>query len=200
MCYRNRVVFLSRLLGISVSAFMFMGCSSLWHEQASPWKSAVDRQTSQLGFKNWIVVAEASFPAFNRAGVKQLQANEEIPEALRYVLQSMEQTQHVKPNIYLTRELRSVDNDDAPGIEQLRERLKDALMGAETTQLDQDALLTIIGDSNRSYDVLVIRTTSAMPYGSVFIELQPGYWDAEAEQKLRDKIKAEKLKRITNVH
>jgi cellulose biosynthesis protein BcsQ len=120
----------------------------------------------------------------------------EIPEALDYVLNAIEQTQHVKPNIYLTRELRSLKNDEAPGVDQLREQLQGALHGMETTSLEQESLMTLLQDANRSFDVLIIRTTSALPYSSVFIELQPGYWDAEAEQQLRDRMDQERLKKM----
>jgi cellulose biosynthesis protein BcsQ len=129
-------------------------------------------------------------------GVHQVPANVEIPEALDYVLNAIEQTQHVKPNIYLTRELRSLKNDEAPGVDQLREQLQGALHGMETTSLEQESLMTLLQDANRSFDVLIIRTTSALPYSSVFIELQPGYWDAEAEQQLRDRMDQERLKKM----
>jgi D-ribose pyranose/furanose isomerase RbsD len=182
-------------LGITISALMLQGCALLSQDEAL-WKSAVNRQSSQLGFRNWIVVAEASFPAFGRTGVHQVPSNVEIPEALDYVLQAIDQTQHVKPNIYLTRELRSMSNDSAPGIDELRQRLQGSLHGMETTCLEQESLMTLLTDANRSFDVLIIRTTSALPYGSVFIELQPGYWDAEAEQQLRARMESERLKKI----
>jgi cellulose biosynthesis protein BcsQ len=66
----------------------------------------------------------------------------------------------------------------------------------ETTSLEQESLMTLLQDANRSFDVLIIRTTSALPYSSVFIELQPGYWDAEAEQQLRDRMDQERLKKM----
>jgi D-ribose pyranose/furanose isomerase RbsD len=180
-----------------LSMVLFLpGCA--WMEaDESPWKSAVNRRAGQMGFRNWIVVAEASFPAFGRVGVHQVPANVEIPEALDYVLHAIEQTQHVKPNIYLTRELRSLNNDEAPGVDQLREQLQGSLHGMETTSLEQESLMTLLQDANRSFDVLIIRTRSALPYSSVFLELQPGYWDAEAEQQLRDRMDRERLKKVT---
>jgi D-ribose pyranose/furanose isomerase RbsD len=162
----------------------------------SVWKNAVANQVTQLGYRNWIVVAEASFPAQNRSGVRQVTADVEIPEALDYVLASLEQTQHVRPQVYLTRELRSVENDFAPGIDQHRKRMTGALHGHETTELDQQSLLTLLEDANRSFDVLVIRTATALPYTSVFMELQPGYWDAESETRLRYRISRERMERL----
>lgn len=160
------------------------------------WQAAVDRQAGQLGYRNWIVIAEASFPAQNRPGVRQVSAPVEVPEAVDYVLKALEQTENVRPQVYVTRELRSVENDFAPGIDELRKRMQGALHGHETTELDQQSLITLLEDANRSYDVLVIRTTSALPYSSVFLELQPGYWDVDSENRLRDKIARERMEKI----
>lgn len=160
------------------------------------WQAAVDRQSGQLGYRNWIVISEASFPALSRTGVRQVNAPVEIPEALDYVLHALERTENVRPHVYLTRELRSVENDFAPGIEQHRERLQEALHGHELTELDQQSLLTLLEDANRSFDVLVIRTQSALPYASVFLELQPGYWDPDSEARLRERIEQERMQRL----
>ena len=161
------------------------------------WKSAVDKQVAQLGYRNWIVVAEASFPAYNRIGVRQVQADVEIPEALDYVLHVMERTENTRPNVYLARELRSVENDYAPGIEPLRKHLTTALHGHEPTQIDHQSLLHLLEDANRSFDVLVIRTTTALPYSSVYLELLPGYWDSESEARLRERIANEQRRKIS---
>lgn len=162
----------------------------------SAWQAAVDRQAAQLGYRNWIVVAEASFPAHSRPGVRQVNADIEVPEAVDYVLQALEKTENVRPQVYLTRELRSVENDFAPGIDDLRERIKEALHGHEATELDQQSLLTLLEDANRSFDVLVIRTRTALPYSSVFMELRPGYWDAESEARLRERIERERMQNL----
>lgn len=176
------------------AALLAMGCADLRKE--NQWRGAVDRQAAQLGYRNWIVLAEASFPAQSRPGVRQVNAPVEVPEALDYVLHALEQTEDVRPQVYVTRELRSVENDFAPGIDELRKRIKASLHGHETTELDQQSLLTLLEDANRSFDVLVIRTQSALPYSSVFLELQPGYWDEASESRLRDRIARERMQRL----
>ena len=181
-----------RLVLFPLMALLWQGCATM--DGSTQWKSAVQRHTTELGFRNWIVIAEASFPAYSRTGVHQVTANAEIPEALAFVLQSIDQTQHVKPNVYLTRELRSIHNDVAPGIDEYRAKTLEVLAGMEYTSLDQESLMTLLADANRSFDVLLIRTTTALPYSSIFIELQPGYWDAESEQQLRDRISIERKK------
>jgi hypothetical protein len=176
------------------AAFLSLGCASL--QKSPPWHAAVDRQAGQLGYRNWIVIAEASFPAQSRPGIRQVTASVEVPEALDYVIKALEQTETVRPHLYVPRELRSVENDFAPGIDELRKRLQVSLHGHETTELDQQSLLTLLEDANRSFDVLVIRTTTALPYSSVFLELQPGYWDVDSETRLREKIERERMQKI----
>jgi hypothetical protein len=176
------------------AALMSSNCAFMRPENA--WKAAVDSQAAQLGYRNWIVIAEASFPAHSRPGVRQVPAPVDIPEAVDYVLKALEQTENVRPQVYLTREVRSVENDFAPGIDELRKRIRESLHGHEPTELDQQSLLTLMEDANRSFDVLVIRTQSALPYTSVFLELQPGYWDAESEARLRERIESERLQKL----
>lgn len=180
------------------SAFLLAGCASLQKENS--WQAAVDRQVAQLGYRNWIVIAEASFPAHNRPGLRQINTSVEVPEALDYVLTALEQSESVRAQVYVARELRSVENDFAPGIDDLRKRMGSAFHGHETTELDQQSLLTLMEDANRSFDVLVIRTPTALPYSSVFLELQPGYWDVDSETRLRDRIARERLEKIVRPH
>lgn len=173
------------------------GCVTRPPAQAVTWQSAVHRQAQQLGYRNWIVIVEASFPAHNRPGVRQVNAPVDIPEAVDYVLNVLEQTEHVRPRVFLTRELRSVENDFAPGIDSFREAVRASLHGHEAIELDQQSLLTLLEDAGSRFDILVIRTPTALPYTSVFLELQPGYWDADSEARLRERITRERLDRLS---
>lgn len=177
-----------------IAVVLTAGCGSLSHP--TDWRESVANQVNQLGYRNWIVIAEASFPAHNRPGFRQVTASAEIPEVVDYVLNAIEQNQHVRPRVYLTRELRAVENDFAPGIDELREQVKASLHSHEPTELDQQSLITLLESANQSFDVLVIRTPTALPYTSVFMELQPGYWDAESEERLRQRISRERMEKL----
>jgi len=151
---------------------------------------------SQLGYRNWIVIAEASFPAHSRPGVRQITANEEIPVVLDEVLRTLERTEHVTPRIYISRELSALENDYAPGIDEFRKRLQPAMHAHETTELEQQSLLTLMEDTNKTFEVLVIRTNTALPYTSVFMELQPGYWNSDSESALREKLERQRMEKL----
>lgn len=182
------------LLLTLIAAIASVGCGNL--NDPADWKGSATRQVGQLGYRNWIVIAEASFPAHSRTGIRQVIADAEIPEVVDYVLNAIEQNQHVRPRIYLTREVRAVENDFAPGIDELRQQIAVSLHSHEPTELDQQSLITLLESANQSFDVLVIRTTTALPYSSVFMELQPGYWDAESEDRLRQRIHRERMERL----
>lgn len=183
-------IFIGTLLAVILS-----GCSPL--SNGTDWRGSVNHQVSQLGYQNWIVITEASFPSRNRPGFRQVTADAEVPDVVDYVLNALEETQHVRPRMFITRELRSVENDFAPGIDEMRKRIITSLHGYEPTELDQHSLITLIDSANRDYEVLVIRTPTALPYTSVFMELQPGYWDAESEDRLRVRIENEKRERLS---
>jgi len=185
-----------RFLMVLGAALLLVNCGVV-PQGGNSWQKAVDTQVAQLGYRNWIVIAEASFPAHNRAGLRQVTATEETPEVLDYVLNALERTENVRPNIFLTRELRSVENDFAPGIDAFRKRVWGSLHGHEPTEIDQQSLLVLMEDANRSFDVLVIRTPTALPYSSVFLELKPGYWDADSETRLRERMQRERMEKIS---
>lgn len=156
-----------------------------------PWPAELRQQLARIGERNWIVVAEASFPAHSRRGVRQSVSSQEIPTALEQVLAELETTEHVRPRFFMARELHYVSNDTAPGIEALRGQLKTAMHGHAVTEMENQSLLTLLEDARQTFEVLVIRTPTALPYSSVFIELRHGYWDPEAEMEMRERMKSE---------
>ncbi|MCW1925604.1 hypothetical protein OKA05_23805 [Luteolibacter arcticus] len=177
-----------------LTPLLMPGCGVV--PQSGGWRDDLAMHAAQLGYRNWIVIAEASFPAHSRGGVRQINADEEIPVVVDEVLRTLERTEHVTPRIYVSRELRSVENDYAPGIDEFRKRLQGSMHAHETTELEQQSLLTLMEDSNKTFEVLVIRTKTALPYSSVFMELQPGYWNADSESALRDKLERQRMEKL----
>lgn len=174
------------ILALGVLALLATGCG--WGGRGG-WQGAIDHQIGQLGYRNWIVLAESSFPAHSRPGTRQVNTYQPIPDVLDEVLRSLERTEHVRPKIYVPSEVQMVENDFAPGIQQFRSQLKTALHGHETIEMEQASIVTLMNDAQKSFDVLVLRTTTALPYSSVFLELQPGYWDGESEARLREHMR-----------
>lgn len=150
-----------------------------------PWGAAVSQELTALGFGNWIVVAEASFPVHSGRGMRTVKVDGEIPEVVDFIVDSYDNAENVKPTFSTARELPFVKNDNAPGADEFRKRLKASLHGHEVREMDFRSLNLLAQSSSKKFAILVIKTQTAIPYSNVFIELDTGYWDRESEDALR---------------
>ncbi len=64
------------------------------------------------------------------------------------------------------------------------------LSGLEVQSLPHDQLIVKVGEASRSFHVLVLKTKLAIPYTSVFFQLDCKYWGADSERRLREKMAA----------
>lgn len=179
-------MFLPRSVCLLVS-ILLIGCAGQ-SDPAKPWLGTLRHELSHLGARNWVVIAEAAFPIHSRRGLSVIELDGEIPDVVDAVERVIEEKCHLKPRIYVATEAASVPYDYAPGIKVYRKDLETALHGRETVRLDHKMLLRMLGNVNQTYRVLVIKTRTALPYTSVFMEMGSGYWDAESESALREVI------------
>lgn len=174
------------------------GCASNPREAPPSWGGVVSREVNALGIQNWIIIAESSFPVVSRRGVRTVVVDTEIPELVDYVVNELEKSETVTPSFSTARELPFVKNDRAPGIDEFRKLLKEALHGHEVRQMDHRSLSLLAHSDAGKYAVLVLKTKTALPYSSVFIELDSGYWDRDSEDNLRNDMRNEQEKTREN--
>ena len=186
-------VFLRHLPCVLLSFCCWVSLVGCVDQQASrPWLGTIRSELGHLGARNWVVIGEAAFPIQSRQGVRVIQLDADIPDVLEGIEDVIEEKHHVKPRVYVTAELESVPYDYAPGVRAYKKRLNEALHGREPMRLDNDMLMHLLNDTSKTYRVLVIKTRTALPYSTVFIELGSGYWDAESESVLRQNIEQRK--------
>jgi hypothetical protein len=51
--------------------------------------------------------------------------------------------------------------------------------------LPHEQIIAKLDESGKLFRILVLKSTLAIPYTSVFFELDCGYWSREAEERLR---------------
>jgi hypothetical protein len=56
--------------------------------------------------------------------------------------------------------------------------------------LPHEDIIGKLDKAGKTFKVLIIKTPLAIPYTSLFLELDCGYWGPESEMKLREAIKA----------
>jgi len=157
-------------------------------------KSEWDQRLSALlplyGHRNWVVVADAAYPAQSKPGIETIVADADQIQTVRKVAVAIASCNHVRANVYTDRELAFVAEDDAPGITEYRRQLDAALYGSRVVEIPHDQIIGKLDKSAEVFRVLIIKTDMTIPYTSVFFELDCGYWSAEAEERLRQAILA----------
>lgn len=172
-------------LAVLTMTVLIAGCATV---PGTNWRSKLAAELPVLGHRNWILVADSAYPAQSRAGIETIATNADHFQVLTAVLKAVDEAHHVRPNIYVDGEMVHVSQNDAPGIESYRMRLTDALAGRSVKSVPHEQLIAKLDEAAKTFNVLVLKTNLALPYTSVFLELDCGYWDADAERKLRQAI------------
>jgi len=139
-------------------------------------------------FSNWIVIADAAYPQQTSAGIETFAVEMEQIYLVRMVLESIAASRHVRASVYTDLELKIVGEQDAPGVTAYRLALEGLLEYSDKKQIAHEEIIARLDERARAFRVLILKTRMAIPYTSVFCELECGYWNAEAEERLRRAI------------
>jgi L-fucose mutarotase/ribose pyranase (RbsD/FucU family) len=137
------------------------------------------------GHRNWIVVADAAYPAQSNPSIETLFTGCDHTEVLKKVLDAIGASSHVRASVYVDAELKLVADEDAPGVGALRNEMTRLLAGKNTRELAHEEIIARLDQAGRLFRILILKSTLAIPYTSVFLELGCGYWSEEAEKHLR---------------
>ncbi len=152
------------------------------------WIRTLDSEIEKLGSFNWIVIAEPSFPSYSKSGITTVTAPVNSAEALEAVFQIIDSHSHVRPRIYITTESQFISENETPGITSYRADIKRVFDGRKHQALNSAALELLLTDAKKKYKVLVIKTLTTLPYDSIYLELESGYWDGVSETSLRKRM------------
>ena len=149
------------------------------------WKDRLSSLLPLYGHRNWIVVADAAYPAQSKPGIETLATGGEHLEVLRNVLDAVGASSHVRANVYVDAELKFVGEKDAPGVSVLRHEMRRMLANNHMQELAHERIISRLDQAGTLFRVLILKSTLAIPYSSVFLELDCGYWSEQAEKRLR---------------
>jgi D-ribose pyranose/furanose isomerase RbsD len=158
-------------------------------EMATTWEQKLAQELPALGHRNWIVVADSAFPLQISPGIEVVVSGEDHFAVLEKVFKAVDASQHIRPRIYLDKELNYVTEELAPGIDVCRQRLEGMLKEREVMPVLHEELIARLDQVARTFRILMIKTSLTLPYTSVFMELDCGYWKTEAEAKMRETMK-----------
>ena len=167
-------------------------------EADNNWKPQFDQKLPLLGHRNWIVIADKAFPEQNAAGMEVINTNENLLPVLKYVLQQVKASGHVKSVIYQDKELQFITESQAKGVTSFRlESEKLIKKGNTSLELQpqtilHEAVFAKLDEASKLFKIVVLKTNETIPYTSVFLQLDCSYWNAEKEKQLREKMKSQK--------
>lgn len=180
------------LLFAVVLAAVITGCSSQESGGPAAWRQKLREAVALYGHRNWIVVADSAYPAQSRAGIETILSGAGHEETVQEVLAAVAAASHIRPVVYTDRELGYVSEQDAPGISAYRQKLGEMLKGSEVRALEHEEIISRLDEAGETFRVLVIKTSMTLPYTSVFLQLDCGYWTPDAEQRLRTSMASQR--------
>jgi hypothetical protein len=155
------------------------------HDEVASWETRFKCLLPLYGHRNWIVVADAAYPAQSNPGIETLSPGRDHTEVLGKVRSAIGMSMHVRANFYLDAELKLVTEKDAPGRSALCEELTRLLAGKNTREFTHEEIITRLNQAGKLFRILILKSTFAIPYTSGFLEPDCGYWSEEAEKRLR---------------
>ena len=156
---------------------------------ANNWQEKLRQELPLLGHRNWIVVADSAYPLQTAPGIETIYVNADPLAVVKGVLAELAKSKHVKPAIYTDAELKFVAETNAPGINAYRAGLSAVLTNQPVQVLPHEQIIAKLDEAGKTFKVLLIKTPLTKPYTSVFFQLECGYWNAAAEQQLREAMK-----------
>lgn len=157
---------------------------------AHEWEDELTCRLSLFGHRNWIVIADAAYPAQSNPGIETVVADADQIQVMQTVLGRIAATKHIRINVYADLELSFVEENDAPGISEYRRRLDLLLNESGVKRLPHDQIIAKLDQCANLFRILIVKTSLTIPYTAVFLELECGYWNADAEQRLRAAMRA----------
>lgn len=200
ICHRLISTALPALLTLTILPLLPMGCAgtdaAAQREERARERAAhleqlraqLAPELARLGARNWIVIADPTFPVLAGEGVIVLPVEADSADTFREVLDQLELQAALVPRIWLSRELSAIPENRAPGIRRYLREMKNLIRGRFHYDIDQRFIDMQLAQAAARYRVLYIKTNTHLPYSSIAIELDSGYWNPDAEAEVRQRL------------
>jgi hypothetical protein len=159
---------------------------------AQDWKADFERQLPHLGHRNWILIVDKAYPAQSAEGIEVFYTDDDIQNVTPYVLEKINAADHIRPVIYTDKELEYLTDKEAKDADKLKSAYKQLFTNYPTHSIWHNDVFPKIDKAAEQFAIIILKTKTLIPYSSVFIELDCGYWDEKSEQALRDRIDRDK--------
>lgn len=154
------------------------------------WEEQLGADIQLLGHRNWIVVVDAAYPLQSNPGITTIASDKGHLETIQIVSKLIQAQEHIKPIVYLDKEIDYVKEEDAAGITDFRNSLQEIIDLTSSKKEIHEDIISMLDEASELFNILIIKTNFTIPYTSVFFQLDCKYWDGEAEKELRKQLSA----------
>lgn len=158
---------------------------------ATSWLARLNQELPLLGHRNWIAVVDSAYPLQTSEGIETIETDGDQLDVVKKVLHRLGAAQHVRPVVFTDAELKAVPESDAPGVTYYRDslgHLLESFDSGEVQSLPHEEIISRLDEAGQKFHVLILKTRMTIPYTSVFIRLDCGYWTDEQEKRLRERM------------
>lgn len=153
------------------------------------WEGQLRDSLPLFGHRNWIVIADAAYPAQSRPGIEIVLAAGDQMSVVRKAVATIQNYGHIRARVHLDRELRFLTESDAPGVTAYRRELDALFQNSNRSEMLHEQIIARLDQSARMFRILIIKTAMSIPYTSIFFELECGYSSAAIEARLRSTMR-----------
>jgi hypothetical protein len=125
----------------------------------SSWEQLLEERLPLFGHRNWIVVADAAYPAQSRPGIETIFSGLNQQATVETVLDRLRDCRHLRPVIHMDGELEFVEERDAPGIDGYRHWLKGAVKGLGVDSAPHEEIIARLDRAAQMFSILIIKST-----------------------------------------
>ena len=181
------------LIIAAVSITSILATAQAAANREGDWRTRVQQELPLMGHRNWIAVVDSAYPLQTSSGIETVETGADQLDVVQTVLDSVGKSRHVRPTIFTDAELKAVPESDAEGVTAYREALSKLLGRSEGGKLQAQSLpheeiISRLDAAGKTFHILVLKSTLTIPYTSVFIRLDCGYWTEEQEKRLRENM------------
>ena len=152
------------------------------------WEKQLHEDLPVYGHRNWIVVADAAYPKQSAPGIETINTGADQVEVLEKVLNIIDDMPHVYAAVLVDHELAFVPEEDAPGVSAYREQLDRLLKGKQKEVMPHEEIIDQLDKVSKLFNVLFLKSNMMIPYTTVFLRLECGYWDESQEKRLQEAL------------
>lgn len=118
-----------------------------------------------------------------------MDTHEDLLTVCAGVLDILKEARHVAPTIFTDLELKYLTEANTPGATAYRDQLNKILQHWPVETLLHEDIIAQLDQAGKTFRVLILKTTLTIPYTSVFLRLECGYWNSAGEHVLRAAMK-----------